>query len=110
MKKLLLCLVMLFSITTNSHELHEDIAGVWSSDETSYYVVILHNKDEGYKFLNFSLYEQDTVEEHVVEATENYVKTRLVNPDNDWEVFITYTYENEVLMCTFEGDIDQTKK
>tara|TARA_R100000322_G_scaffold166205_1_gene132355 strand:+ start:170 stop:529 length:360 start_codon:yes stop_codon:yes gene_type:complete len=104
MKKLLLCIVMLFSITMNSHELHENLSGVWSSNETSYYVVILYNEDEGYKFVNFSFYEQDTVEEQVVEATDNYVKTRLVNPDNEWEVFITYTYEDNTLTCKFEGD------
>ena len=36
MKKLLLCIVMLFSIAINSTELSDKLRGAWSSDKTSY--------------------------------------------------------------------------
>ena len=43
MKNLLLGIAMLFSITMHSQDLAEQLKGVWSSDKTSYYVVILHD-------------------------------------------------------------------
>ena len=42
MKKLLLSIAMLFSIAMYSHDLSDKLRGAWSSDRTSYYVVILH--------------------------------------------------------------------
>ena len=55
MKKLLLSIVILFSITMQSQKLSENLKGVWSSERTSYYVVILHDSVKGYEFINFSL-------------------------------------------------------
>ena len=54
MKKLLLSIVILFSITMQSQKLSENLKGVWSSERTSYYVVILHDSVKGYEFINFS--------------------------------------------------------
>ena len=53
MKKLLLSIAMLFSIAMYSHELSDKLRGAWSSNATSYYVVILHNETTGYKLVNF---------------------------------------------------------
>ena len=44
MKKLLLSIAMLFSIAMHSHDLSDKLRGAWSSDRTSYYVVILYNQ------------------------------------------------------------------
>lgn len=104
MKKLLLSIVMLFSIAMHSHNLSDKLRGAWSSTETSYYVVILHNENTGYKLVNFSFRENQTLQETVVEEGENYIKTKLYNPNNKFETFVTYTFVNEELHCKFEGE------
>ena len=52
MNKLLLAIAMLFSVVISATE---DITGIWydSDDIGEYYIVILNNEEEGYKFLNF---------------------------------------------------------
>jgi len=86
MKNLLLSALMLFSISIQSQDFGEKLKGVWSSEETSYYVVILHDKQK-YEFTNFS-FEENNV---------------------NWEVFITYKYVNKnTLTAKFEGSINQT--
>ena len=79
MKKLLLSIVILFSITMQSQKLSEHLKGVWSSERTSYYVVILHDSVKGYEFINFSFLENKSLPETVIEVNENYVKTTLEN-------------------------------
>ena len=103
MKKLLLSIAMLFSITMHSHDLSDKLRGAWSSENTSYYVVILHNENKGYELINFSFAENQTLEETVIEEGEDYIKTRVYNPTNDFETFITYTFVDDELHCTFEG-------
>ena len=103
MKNLLLSLVMLFSITIQSHELSDKLRGAWSSDQTSYYVVILHNEQKGYEVVNFSFAENQTLEETVIEEGKNYIKTRLYNKTNNFETHVTYTFVNGELHCKFEG-------
>lgn len=103
MKKLLLSIVMLFSIAMYSHDLSDKLRGAWSSAETSYYVVILHNETTGYELVNFSFTENQTLEETVVEEGKDYIKTRLYNPNNEFETFVTYTFVDGELHCEFEG-------
>ena len=57
MKKLLLSIAMLFSVAMHSHDLSDKLRGAWSSENTSYYVVILHNENNGYELVNFSFAE-----------------------------------------------------
>ena len=104
MKKLLLSIAMLFSIAMHSHDLSDKLRGAWSSDRTSYYVVILHNDTTGYELVNFSFAENQTLEETVIEEGEDYIKTRLYNPVNKFETFVTYTFINGELHCRFEGE------
>ena len=103
MKKLLLSIAMLFSITIYGYDLSNELRGAWSSSETSYYVVILHNENEGYKLINFSFAENQTLQETVIEEGEDYIKTRLYNPTNKYETFITYRFVDGELHCTFSG-------
>ena len=103
MKKLLLSIAMLFSIAMHSHELSDKLRGAWSSEYTSYYVVILHNEEKGYEVVNFSFAENQTLEETVVEEGENYIKTRLYNKTNNFETHVTYTFVDGELHCKFEG-------
>ena len=108
MKKLLLCIVMLFSIAINSTELSDKLRGAWSSDKTSYYVVILHDEKKGYEFINFSFAENKSLPETVVEEGENYIKTKLINKEKNYEVFIKYSFVDGKLHCQFEGDSNHT--
>ena len=103
MKKLLLSIAMLFSIAMHSHDLSDKLRGAWSSENTSYYVVILHNEDKGYQLINFSFAENQTLEETVVEEGENYIKTQIHNPTNNFKTKIKYTFIDGELHCTFEG-------
>ena len=103
MKKLLLSIAMLFSIAMHSHDLSDKLRGAWSSDRTSYYVVILYNDDTGYELVNFSFAENQTLEETVIEEGKDYIKTRLYNPTNEFETFVTYTFVDGQLHCKF-GD------
>ncbi len=106
MKKLLLGIAMLFSIVMQSQNFTEQIKGVWSSERTSYYVVILHDSDRGYEFLNFSFEENKSLPEVVVEEGKTYIKTLLTNPSNNYKVYITYTLKKGELHCEFEGDAE----
>tara|TARA_R100000734_G_C3299177_1_gene90034 strand:- start:495 stop:845 length:351 start_codon:yes stop_codon:yes gene_type:complete len=110
MKKLLLSIVMLFSIAMYSHDLSDKLRGAWSSDRTSYYVVILHDEEKGYELVNFSFVENQTLEETVVEEGEDYIKTRLYNPTNKFETFITYTFVEGELHCEFKDEVTVYKK
>jgi len=108
MNKLLLAIVVLFSIAISATE---DITGVWYDDKDSgeYYVVILNNEEEGYKFINFSFKEQDTVDELVLAKNESSVWTRVTNDDNDWDVICEYSYVDEnTLQVIYEGDYNGT--
>jgi len=108
MKNLLLSLLMLFSISIQSQDLSKKLKGVWSSDTTSYYVVILHNGKE-FKFVNFSFTDNNTVTETVVEQKKDYVKTRIYNSKNKWEVFLTYKHvDQNTLSVKFEGSTNST--
>ncbi len=101
MKNLLLSLVMLFSITTQSQELSDELRGVWSSNRTSYYVVILHDEQKGYEVVNFSFRENQTLNEEVVQEGKNHIKTKIVNPSNGFETSIKYTFVDGELHCQF---------
>lgn len=103
MKQLLLVIVMLFSITMQSQDLSEELRGVWSSPNTSYYVVILHDDENGYEFVNFSFVENQTLKETLIEEGENYVKTQIHNLTNNFKTKIKYTFIDGELHCTFEG-------
>ncbi len=104
MKKLLLGIAMLFSIAMHSQDFTEQLKGVWSSERTSYYVVILHDNNNGFEFVNFSFEENKSLPEKVIEEGKDYVKTQLTNPSNGYTVNITYTVKNDQLHCKFEGD------
>ncbi len=104
MKKLLLSIVLLFSITIQSQEMTEKLKGIWSSEKTSYYVVITHDSIRGYEFINFSFTNPTKTVEKVIEVGVDYVKTKLTNKENKYKVQITYTVKEGKLHCEFEGD------
>lgn len=108
MKNLLLSALILFSISIQSQDFSEKLKGVWSNDATSYYVVILHDKKE-FKFTNFSFADNNIIEEIVIEEGDDYVKTKIYNPENDWKVFLTYKYVDlNTLSVEFEGSTNKT--
>ena len=106
MNKLLLAIAMLFSVVISATE---DITGIWydSDDIGEYYIVILNNEEEGYKFLNFSFKEQDTVDEVVLARTENMVWTKVTNDDNGWEIQCVYSFVDEnTLKAIYTGSYE----
>ena len=112
MKKTILALAMLFSITIlgqssqlSHNDMVNDFTGIWNDDNTGdYYTVILNNEEEGYKFLNFSFGERDVVEEIVMEVSNDSVKTMIINHDNGWRLYCEYTYVDEnTLAVNYSG-------
>jgi len=106
MKKTILAIAMLFSVVTNG----QDFTGIWQDNgDTSYYIVILNNYEEGYIFSNFSFIEQDTVQEKFISKDENIITTVVHNSDNGWRVFIEYTYiDPNTIEVKYTGDIERT--
>jgi|14_taG_2_1085336.scaffolds.fasta_scaffold24648_3 hypothetical protein len=108
MKKILLSIVILFTITTHSQDLGERISGIWSSDRTDYYVIILYNENKDFEFINFSLKHGKSIKETVIEKNSKFVKTKLsYKPEMNWEVFITYTLQGNSIYCKFEGSLNE---
>jgi carboxypeptidase C (cathepsin A) len=108
MNKLLLAIAMLCSVAISATE---NITGIWydKEDGGEYYIVILNNKEEGYKFVNFSFKEQDTVNETLLAEEKNTIWTRITNDDNDWDVICKYSYiDKNTLKVTYEGDYNGT--
>ena len=104
MKQLLLSIVMFFTITMQGHDLSDKLRGAWSSAQTSYYVVILHDNEKGYEIINFSFEQNKTLKETVIEEGADYIKTKLFNPENNYKVEVKYTFVDNELHCTFTGD------
>ena len=106
MKKLIFTLfgAILFSFTTAA----QDYTGIWQAEEeTSYYIVILYNYDNGYSFTNFSFIEQNVIQENFMEENENHIKTVVHNPENGWRVFVKYEYlDKDTLRLTYSGDYE----
>ena len=49
------------------------------------------------------------LEETIIDEGKTYLKTRVYNPKNKWEVFVTYKYyEKNTLLATFEGSVNVT--
>ena len=95
----------------SNNDKHADITGIWQQDNhSSYYVVILYNYEKDYIFTNFSFIEQNTIDENLIEETEDYVKTVVHNPDNGWRVFCEYSYINaNTLRVRYTGDTESTR-
>ena len=104
MKKL--GLILLFIPLISLGQFQEKLAGIWQGEESSsYYVLIVHNKETGLQFLSVSWEEGSILQERIEKEGEDYIITSLYNPDSDWNVKIKYTLlnENEIL-CEFTGD------
>jgi len=108
MKKTILAIAMLFSIVINSQ--NKGITGIWNDSVTGdYYTVILSNEEEGFKFLNFSFGEQDTVNEFFLDLDNDTIKTIVNNPDNNWKVYCEYILvDNNTLQVTYSGNYEGT--
>lgn len=101
MKKIILIAAMLISVAISAN----DFNGVWQCEDTTYNKVILLKNDK-FNFINFSFAEQQELEEVVVEVRDNYIKTKIHNPENNWTVFIEYSLVDEItLLSKFTGDV-----
>ena len=103
MKKILLALAMFFTIAISAQ--NKTLTGLWqqNSDEfynsstgsSTYFFAILDNSKEGFKVVNFSIVEEDTVEITVLKRDQYSFEMKLHNPDNKFEVIWTCKVLNE---------------
>jgi len=105
MKKLLLGIFMLVSLTLQANDL-KYFEGLWKSKESSYYVAVLHKSSTNkFEFVNFSFGDGQSIKEEVKEVGENYIITTINYKKNDWNVEIKYTLVDEnTIKCEFSGD------
>ena len=62
MKKLLLSICMLITMTSYS-QISKDIQGLWKSKKSSYYVLVVANEEDKLKFTNVSWSEGNVLKE-----------------------------------------------
>ena len=104
MKKLLLSICMLITMTSYS-QISKDIQGLWKSKKSSYYVLVVANEEDKLKFTNVSWSEGNVLKEEILEKEKEYIITQIYNPENDWWVKIKYTMVDEnTVKCEFSGD------
>tara|TARA_R100001530_G_scaffold125220_1_gene93652 strand:+ start:213 stop:569 length:357 start_codon:yes stop_codon:yes gene_type:complete len=109
MKKFLLALAMFFTLAINAQTNNDLWIGVWEEETGDYYVVILNDEEEGYKFVNFSFIYPDLPDEYFISSNKYSLKTRVHNKDNDWNVNLSYTIvDKNTLSVEFSGDHKDT--
>ena len=106
MKKLLLGICILIN-TVSYSQISEEIQGVWKGENSSYYVLVVADKDKKLQFANVSWREGNILKEEVVEKEKKYIITQIYNPKTDWWVSIKYTMvDKNTVQCEFSGDTD----
>jgi len=106
MKKLLLSICILFTMTSYS-QISKDIQGIWKGEDSSYYVLIVANEEEKLQFTNISWQAGNILKEEILEKEREHIITQIYNPENDWWVSIKYTMVNKnTVQCEFSGDND----
>ena len=104
MKKLLLSICILITMTSYS-QISKEIQGVWKGENSSYYVLVVANKEEKLQFTDVSWREGNILKEEVLDKAKDYIITQIYNPENDWWVSIKYTMIDEnTVQCEFSGD------
>jgi len=104
MKKLLLSICILFTMTSYS-QISKDIQGVWKGEGSSYYVLVIANEEEKLQFANVSWEQGNILKEEILEKEREHIITQIYNPENDWWVSIKYTMVDEnTVKCEFSGD------
>jgi len=103
MKKILIVLAMFFTIAISAQ--NETWTGLWqqnsnefydsSTGNSTYFFAILDNFKEGLKVVNFSIYEEDTVEVTILKRNQYSFEMKLYNLDNDFETIWTCTVLDE---------------
>tara|TARA_Y100000361_G_scaffold149971_1_gene164946 strand:- start:43 stop:450 length:408 start_codon:yes stop_codon:yes gene_type:complete len=126
MKKAILLLAMLCSMAMFSQRPSEKIkvdfelekqkfTGLWVDlEKNNYYTAIMYNKKQGFKFVNFSFIENQTVKEDVLTVEKFFdkiiIKTKLTNPKRKkWEVYCEYlVMDDYTIEVIYSGDYNAT--
>ena len=104
MKKILLSIFMLITMTSYS-QIGEKLQGIWKGESSSYYVMIVVNKEKKLQFVNVSWERGNILKEEILEKEKEHIITQIYNPENDWWVSIKYTMIDEnTVQCEFSGD------
>ena len=89
MKNFIYTLVFLFSFSAFA----QDFTGIWQEDgqaEEEHYLVVIYNETKGYIFTSFNFIENIIFEEKFLEQKDNYIVTKISNPETDWELYCKY--------------------
>ena len=101
MKKLLITLIIVFSINLNAQKQFE---GTWVSDTSSHTTIIIASDYAILKVFNFSFEEDSYIEEKITKQQDDSFETKLYNAENGYEVFIKYYFIENEMYCEFSGD------
>jgi hypothetical protein len=101
MKKTIITLLLIFSLSTQAQQQFE---GTWTSDTSSYTTVIIASEYAILKVFNFSFEEDSYIEEKVINQQSDSFETKLYNAENGYEVFIKYYFIENEMYCEFSGD------
>lgn len=101
MKKLLITLILIFSISLNAQKQFE---GSWGSETSDFTTNIIASDYAILKVFNFSFEEDQYIEEKIIDQNDYEFTTKLYNDRNGYEVFIKYYMVGNDLYCRFSGD------
>ena len=121
MKKILLALAMFFTIAISAQD--KTWTGLWQQDseeffnlslpaKSTFFFAILDNFKEGLKIVNFSIYEEDTVELTIVKRNQHGFEIKLYNPDNNYETIwmCKVLNENTIKVSSYDWNGELTLK
>ena len=72
MKKLLLSICILITMTSYS-QISKEIQGIWKGEDSSYYVLVVANEEEKLQFANVSWEEGNILKEEVLEKEKEHI-------------------------------------
>jgi len=114
MKKILLALAMFFTVAISAQD--KTWTGLWQQNSEEFYssspakstffFAILDNYEEGLKIVNFSIYEEDTVELTIMKRDQYGFEIKLYNPDNNYETtwICKVLNENTIKVSSYDWD------
>ena len=107
MKKLLITLVLFFTVLTSKAQ--QAFEGVWVMEGSTYKTVILASDYAVVRIINYSFKSNGTLNEVILTQTDTTMTTSIYNPRNGYTVGMSYTViDEDTLQCVFTGDENST--
>lgn len=103
MKKLLITLALFFTVLTSKAQ--QAFEGVWVMEGSSYKTVMLVSDYAVVKIINYSFEEDATLNEVILNQTDDTITTSIHNSRNGYTIGMYYTViDKDTLQCVFTGD------